>query len=335
MVRLNLNQRNNAIGQLQAGLSVDRVSRHFGVHRTTIERLRDRFQQTGSAADRRRSGRPRVTTAAQDRLIVRQHIRNPFQTATMTADNLRAVNQVCPQTIRNRLRNAGLRCRRPLVGNVLTPQHRAARLQWAQTHRIWPRQRWLNILFSDESRFLLHRADGRLRVYRRRNERYRQDCVLEVDRFGGGGVMVWAGITSTGRTILYRIQGNLTGVRYRDEILRPIVVPFLRANGGILQQDNARPHTARVCTDFLAAQGIQVLPWPSRSPDLSPIEHAWDELDRRVRRRQRQPQNHDELFQALDAEWQAMPRRIFNNLVSSMGRRCQAVIQSGGGHTRY
>ena len=45
--------------------------------------------------------------------------------------------------------------------------------------------------FSDESRFYLQRGDGRVRVYRRRNERYADWCVLERDRFGGmGSVMV-------------------------------------------------------------------------------------------------------------------------------------------------
>ncbi|GFW78750.1 transposable element Tc1 transposase [Trichonephila clavipes] len=42
--------------------------------------------------------------------------------------------------------------------------------------------------------------------------------------------------------------------------------------GAIFLQDNARPHTARVAQDFL--RHFQTLPWPARSPDLSPVEHV-------------------------------------------------------------
>ncbi|GFV49036.1 DDE_3 domain-containing protein [Trichonephila clavipes] len=66
------------------------------------------------------------------------------------------------------------------------------------------------------------------------------------------------------------MRGTLTGQRYVDDILR---LP-----GAIFQQDNARPHTARVAQDLL--RHFQTLPWAARSPDLSPIEYVWDQLKR-------------------------------------------------------
>ena len=202
---------------------------------------------------------------------------------------------------------------------------------------IGPRNhRWQNVVFSDESRFNLSNADGRIRVYRRRHERYANNCVLQHNRYGGGGVMVWAAINHRFKSQLVVCQGNLTARRYIDQILRPVVVPMFRQRQGLVfQQDNARPHVARVTMNFLQANNIAVLPWPACSPDCNPIEHAWDYLGRRLRQRQRQPANVQELTAALHQEWARMPRYLLRNLCGSMGRRLAGVIASRGGHTRY
>ena len=61
----------------------------------------------------------------------------------------------------------------------------------------------------------------------------------------------------------------------------------------------SRPHVARVCQDFLANHSINPLDWPPYSPDVSPIEHLWDEMDRRVRGRRNAPATLDQLRAAL------------------------------------
>ena len=140
MPRLTNDQRNNAIGRLQQGATQAAVARHFNVSRATINRLWIRHNATGSVADRPRSGRPRVTTPAQDRFIRLQHLRDRFQTATTTAANIPGLRRVSSQTIRNRLRSQGIFARRPVRRNILTQRHRAARLQWCRTHRVRPLQ---------------------------------------------------------------------------------------------------------------------------------------------------------------------------------------------------
>ncbi|GFS86382.1 DDE_3 domain-containing protein [Trichonephila clavipes] len=75
------------------------------------------------------------------------------------------------------------------------------------------------------------------------------------------------------RSTLIVMRGTLMGQRYVDDIRRPHVGPFLNGlPGAIFQQNNARPHTARVAQDF--QRHFQTLPWLARSPDLSPVEHV-------------------------------------------------------------
>ena len=147
--------------------------------------------------------------------------------------------------------------------------------------------------------------------------------------------MVWGGISHGVKSPLVVLGGTLTAVRYRDEILCPIAVPLVQQHNLIFQQDNARPQVARVCRQFLANHNIQPLDWPAYSPDLSPIEHLWDELDRRVRRRQNTPTTLNQLRNALLEEWNNIPMRKINTLMNSMHRRIRAATAAGGGHTRY
>ncbi|CAJ0948561.1 unnamed protein product, partial [Ranitomeya imitator] len=65
------------------------------------------------------------------------------------------------------------------------------------------------------------------------------------------------------------------------------------------QTDNARPHVAGVCQQFLQDEGIEAMDWPARSPDLNPIEHIWDIMSRTIHQRHIAPQTVQELADAL------------------------------------
>ena len=133
--------------------------------------------------------RARVTNPRTDRFITLTHFRRRFQTATSSARQY----GISKQTVLRRPRQARqpIRPREPYVGQVLTARHRAARLQWEQRHFRMGRQQWARVLFSDECRFNLSHHDGRIT---RRRERFADNCLIEMDRFGGGSVMVWGGI---------------------------------------------------------------------------------------------------------------------------------------------
>ena len=180
------------------------------------------------------------------------------------------------QTIRNRLHAAGLRARRPVVRIPLKQRNRMHRLGWCRRHLRWNGLQWSRVAFSDESRFNLYSNDGRIRVYRRRGERYSDVNVKEHVRYGGGSVMVWAAVTMHRRTPLWTVHcRKFNSQRYVDEVMRPMVPPLLRqiGQGIVFQDDNARPHRGHIGNDFVRVNKINRMDWPANSSDLNPIEN--------------------------------------------------------------
>jgi hypothetical protein len=104
--------------------------------------------------------------------------------------------------------------------------------------------------------------------------------------------------------------------RYCDDILRPIVITFICRHHLTFQHDNARPQVTRICTQFLEAENVPVLPWPAYSPDMSPTEHVWDSLDQCVWQRVSVPAN----IQQLCIVGQ---HSTINSLINSMQRMCR------------
>ncbi|UYV84180.1 Transposase [Cordylochernes scorpioides] len=77
-----------------------------------------------------------------------------------------------------------------------------------------------------------------------------------------------------------------------------------------------------------------MLPWPPYSPDLSPIEHVWDIIGRRLHALP-QPRSEDELWQMVEKEWRAIPQDAIRTLIDSLPRRVAACIAVRGGPTCY
>ena len=148
----------------------------------------------------------------------------------------------------------------------------------------------------------------------------------------------WAGICLQNKTRLVVFDRNMNANTYINDVIQPVVIPFFERHfrgGGILQQDGARPHTARLTMNFLAQNGINVLDWPAMSPDMSPIEHVWDDLKRRVYARPHPPRTLRELRQAVVQEWNNIPQQLIDQKILSMRRRVQDLINARGGYTRY
>lgn len=335
---LTADEMQRAVGMLQAGRNQSQVSRNFGVNRSVICRLWQRYNSTGDPAEQH-PGRGRSTTTRQDRYIQLTARRQPMLTAREIG--LRLQNSsgvvVSPQTVRNRLHEYGLRARRPIRCPPIRHGNRARRNEWCREHITWTQEQWDKILFCDESRFGFRPDTRRIRVYRRPGNIERLRCVQEVHPYSGSTVMVWAGIMKNRRTELVFVNGNMNAANYVEDVLRPYVRPFAQTLGSdfTLMHDNARSHTALRTSEYLAMENIRVLPWPAQSPDLNPIEHAWDMLQRRVLKELDGVTTTQQLMDLLKFHWEQLPQENINKLIDSMNNRCRQVLNNRGGHTLY
>ncbi|GFU77933.1 transposable element Tc1 transposase [Trichonephila clavipes] len=144
-----------------------------------------------------------------------------------------------------RLHGGGLFARRPLRCVPLTPAHRRRRSLWCREHRNWRDKEWGRVLFTDESRFSLSSDSHRILIWRERGSRNHTSNIIERDRYGGRGVLVWGGIMLGSRTDLHIFDaGSVNGTRYCNEILLPYVRLFRGAMGlqFLFMDDNASCH---------------------------------------------------------------------------------------------
>lgn len=220
----------------------------------------------------------------------------------------------------------------------LTATHIRRRLAWGRDKITSGPSAWEEVAFSDESSFTICPARGRSRVWRRPDERFLPACLRPSFKSGRPTLSVWAAFSVRGRTPLVRTDGRLNQLKYIDILLHH-QLPFVEGKHGgienfILQEDNCGPHRALTVGKYMALHGVRRLDWAPQSPDMNPIENGWSVLERRVRKRSRQPTSLDELFVALSEEWDRLPDSFMASLWGSMPVWVAALVQARAHSTK-
>ncbi|GFX41675.1 transposable element Tcb2 transposase [Trichonephila clavipes] len=302
------------LSKLEEGRSVTSVAADLGIAHSIVSRLWRQFQTKGTAIRGFSIGRPRGTTPADDRYIVLQARRNRRQTAGEIARHTTQATgrPISRFTVARRLHGGGLFARRPVRCVPLTPPHRRRRSLWCREHRNWRDNEWGRVLFTIKSRFCFSSDSHRILIWRERGSRNHPSNIIERDRYGGRGVLVWGGIMLGSRTDLHIFDaGSVNGTRYCNEILLPYVRLFRGAMGlqFLFMDDNATCHRTVAAEQLLES--------------------------RRLAARTLPPVTIRELRLALQDEWAAMPQQLIDTLILSMGRRCETCLAVRVDHIPY
>uniref|UniRef100_A0A8R1I549 DDE_3 domain-containing protein n=2 Tax=Caenorhabditis japonica TaxID=281687 RepID=A0A8R1I549_CAEJA len=170
-------------------------------------------------------------------------------------------------------------------------------------HLPWGPREWANHIWSDESKFNLFGTDGIQWIRRPIGSRYAPQYQFLTVKQRGGSVMVWGCFSDTSMGPFKRIVGTMDRYVFED-ILENTIRPWARANLGqswVFQQDNDPKHTSNHVANWFRRRRVDVLEWPTQSPNLNPIEHMWKELERRLK--EVRASNANQKFAQLEAAW--------------------------------
>lgn len=190
-------------------------------------------------------------------------------------------------------------------------------------------------MWSDKSTFQLVR--GASKVVRRPSTVSRYDPQYTVKTIKHpDSVMIWGCFSGEkGRGGLYFLPKNVTmkGANYID-VLRGHMLPFYQIHScELFMHDGAPAHRSRAVKTFLNQQNIEVLDWPGNSPDLNPIENAWNKMKNDLAKSR--PTSIVTLKETLKKMWLTMDLSYFENLATSMPKRIQQVLKTRGNMTKY
>lgn len=215
----------------------------------------------------------------------------------------------------------------------LLQTHKEARMSWAVERVHW-KKRWNRVIFSDEKRFNLDGPDMCRCYWRDVTEKPKK---VFKRHSGGGGVMIWGGMSVRGKTELAFIRNTLNSEDYA-RVLEDYMLPFayaLHDSTFTFMQDNASIHSSRVMKEWFRQLDVEVLPWPARSPDVNPIENIWSILARRVYAGGKQYSTVAELEDAIRACWDSISLDTIRSVIDSMPKRCVLLIKGNGTKIPY
>jgi transposase len=335
--QLSSEEKSAIIAYFDSGKSIQELAEKYGKTPSTIYRVIQRYNNRGCFERPRQLGRPKICTMRTRKFILAKIRKDP----KLGSRKLKVLLQkslgilISCRTIRRFLVSVGLHARISCSKPLLTDRHHITRFEHAKYWLFHPITYWETVIFSDETKINLFGSDGRSYVRRINGTRVDLKHLTPTVKYGGGSIMIWGCFSANGVGRIYIIEGKMDSIKY-IEILNTCLESSAHKMGltdYTFQQDNDPKHCSKLTKEYLASKRINVMSWPSQSPDMNPIEHLWAYLKRQIR--QKKPKNIEELKRITREEWEQISPDFCKKLVLSMPQRARELYEAKGGHTSF
>lgn len=321
--------------------AIVRELRQLRVNKMFVYRTIKRYNETGSIAKRHGGGHPKTATSRNMIRKVKARIqRNPRQSAGELAKSLKVSDSSIRRILKKELQLKPYKIQKV---QHLTSTQKIVRLQRARALKaLHERGELENIVFSDEKIFTVQQYVNKQndRVWLQGKSNDNLDDRIAVRKQAPASVMVWAAVTSNGRSPLVFIEKGVKVNQqvYQQKVLNDALIPWTRkqfgTNSWTFQQDSAPSHKARMTQIFLenhVPRFISSQQWPPYSPDLNPMDFSvWSILEAAVSTKRYE--SVDTLKAALRREWKRIPQTHLRAACDAFVGRLEAVIRAKGGH---
>lgn len=332
--KLSNDKRNNVISLIKAGKGTTDIVQATGVSKAQVVRMKKEHDP-----DRIKSRGGRVSTVPDfTKRAICFRVRKGFLLSAKDVQRyLWSLGYKLQYSSTTKLmRSLGLNSmykkKKPLIQKT--------RLQWAKKHRDWTVEDWNEVIFSDETKINRWGSDGAQITWKHKDDPLRPHNYQTQLKGGGGSMMVWGCMTSSGVGYACRIDEYPMNSELYTHILATSYKETLEYFGlsneeVIFQQDGDTKHTSKHTKKWLADNGIRYIEdWPANSPDLNPIEHLWRHVKLKLDAYDTKPKNMGELWDRFDKEWNTFTKDDIKKYYESMPKRIQAVIKAKGGYTK-
>ena len=310
--------------------SLRKTSELLGIPKSTVSDVLNRYKNDSSYTGDERRGRPKKITARSARKLQYLLKKDPYLTSGELAE--RVPGKVSRSTIQNFLNSAKYQFILPKKTIFLTKIQKLARLNFCKSMVNYD---FSKVVFTDEKKFNLDGPDGLQKAWTGPNS---ENILLQRQQNRGGSLMIHATISFEKLISIVEMVGNYTAKDY-CEMVESKILPLLGLHFGtscyVWQHDNASIHNANETKRFFERHQIQLLPWPTKSPDLNPVENFFGEITRRVYKNNRQFNSIDELWAKIDEVAGDIKADFYGNLYRSLPERCIETIEKQGGLTKY